>query len=244
MDSTNLTRRRLLSGMGVAGITSMTGLALTTERSLGFTETTTIQSADGVTLAADWRETYNGSVLEETRITATESGAVLSLGDIMPGDSGVLSVRLSVQSEDEAESPQAEPRLTVQLTETAENGLSEPERSVGDTSAETGELQEFLNAAIWYDTGLASIDVFGANNSVQDLGEQLIHDGAEGTLAEVAAAVDAVSLTPGGCLGADESVIVSFGWSFDDDAAGINATQGDSVTFDCLIDGHRCVTNG
>ncbi|MEF8872370.1 MAG: hypothetical protein V5A41_12140 [Haloarculaceae archaeon] len=229
--------------MGVAGITSMTGLALATERSLGFTETTTIQSVDGVTLSADWRETYNGRVLEDTRITPTESGAVLSLDNLMPGDSGVLSVRLSVQSEDEEESPQVEPRLTFQLTETSEHGLTEPEQTVGDTSAETGELQEFLTAAIWYDTGLASIDAFGANNSVQDLGEQLIRDDAEGTLAAVASAVDDVSLTPAGCLGVDESVTVSLGWSFDEDSAGVDAAQGDSVTFNYLIDSHHCATN-
>ncbi len=238
-----LTRRRLLSGLGASGVASLAGFGLLTDGAKGFTNTTTIQSFDGVTLTADWRETYNGTVLEDTTDGLTETGAVLSLQDVMPGDNGVLSVRLSLESTSEDDNPDVDPRLTLSLTETAENGLSEPESVVGDDTPDTGELQEFLQTAVWYDGGLANIDVFGANNGVQDFGEGLVADGAEGTLAEVADAVDNVSLTPGGCLSVGERVTISLGWSFESDATGINEAQGDSVVFDCLVTAEQCGGN-
>jgi hypothetical protein len=149
-------------------------------------------------------------------------------------------VRLKRLSGSDGTSPPVDPRLSITLTETAENGYTEPEQVVGDSSPNRGELQDFLDAALWYDTGLANIDAFGADNGVRDIGEALVHEDADGTLATVAGAVDDVSLVPGGCLGADETVTVSFGWAFDADAAGINAAQGDSVTLDFVFDGHPC----
>jgi len=201
-----------------------------TRGSVPYTKTVPVEGGD---LEVDWRETYNGEVLEDTRSesTYTEDGAVVSLGNVLPGDVGTVSFRLRNPDDDDT-STTVTPELSLDLLGTAENGVVDPEREAGDTTdgADEGELQDYLETKIWYDEGLATFDVLGGDNATQDAGESLVTSDAEGTLAEVAGAVDAVSL---GELSPGDEVTVAFRWEFDSDADSqdVDVTQTDSVSF-------------
>ncbi|MEF8887945.1 MAG: hypothetical protein V5A30_09075, partial [Haloarculaceae archaeon] len=80
---------------------------------------------------------------------------------------------------------------------------------------------------LWYDEGLANFEELGGDNATQDMAESLITGDAEGTLAEVADAVDGISL---GELSPGDDVTVSFRWEFTDDQ-NVGVTQTDSVDF-------------
>ena len=235
MDKLNLTRRKMLSAVGVTGA-AVGGVGIITEPSVTYAETTQIEVESG-TFEVEWRETYNGEVKEDTREgNYTESGRVIHLPNVLPGDVGTLSFRLTNISGSEAE-----PRLSLNLASAAENGLEDPEKEAGDTSRDgnhpnedfPGELQNHIDVSLWEDTGPLGIDWFGADNATQEFGEPNI---ADGTLKEVAKSekteesdktVDDVSL---GTLADGESTSVAFRWEFAD-AADVNITQGDSVTF-------------
>ena len=220
----DVSRRQLLTAGGATGLAAFGGVGILTRGSRAYTDTSVVQEGR-VELEADWRETYNGDVLEDTRASEFETGgALISLGDVMPGDVGTVSVRLRNVSE-----VTAEPRFSLELTGTAENGVIEPERKAGDDGG-NGELQEFLQTKLWYDGGLGGIGVLGGDNAVQDAGEGLLTEDAEGSLAAVAPAIESVSLAT---LGPGDSVTVSFRWSFDADAAArpVEVAAGDSVTF-------------
>lgn len=231
MDKLNLTRRKMLSAVGATGA-AVGGVGLITEPSLTYSETTQIEVESG-TFEVEWRETYNGEVKEDTREdNYTQSGRVIELPSVLPDDVGTLSFRLTNISGSEAE-----PRLTLNLASAAENGLAEPEKKAGDTSTDgsfsgedfPGELQNHIDVSLWKDTGLLGFDWFGADNATEDFGEPNI---ADGTLKEVAEGVDNESL---GTLADGESISVAFRWEFAD-AADVNVTQGDSVTFGFVLD--------
>ncbi len=214
----------MLTSVGATGLASVGVLGFTTEGSVRYTVTESVD-VDGGTLEVDWRETYNGEVQEDTR-SSTEDGAVIRLGNVLPGDVGTVSFRL--RNPDSASST-VEPQLTLDLLGTAENEVIEPEEDAGDTSdgPEEGELQDFLNTKLWYDEGLANFEELGGDNATQDMAESLITGDAEGTLAEVADAVDGISL---GELSPGDDVTVSFRWEFTDDQ-NVGVTQTDSVDF-------------
>jgi hypothetical protein len=225
MDKLNLTRRKILSAVGAVGA-AIGGAGLITEPSLTYAATTTVEVESG-TLEVDWRETYNGNVLEDTRSsTYTQDGAVISLGNVLPGDVGTVSFRLrNPQSANSAVTPE----LSLNLLGTAENGIIDPEAEAGDTTggADEGELQEYLDATLWYDEGLMTFDILGGDNATREMGESLITSGADGTLADVASAVDDTRLNE---LSPGEEVTVAFRWEFTDER-NIGVTQTDSVTF-------------
>lgn len=246
MRKLDITRRDVLAGVGTTGLAAVAGLGVGTRNTLAYTTTAQMDTGDGFVLDADWRETYNGDVLEDTRASQSETGgAVISLGDVMPGDTGTFSFRLSVEPTTEGDDVSVEPQLTLNLTETSENGINEPERKAGDDSENTGELQDYLDVKLWYDEGLANYDIFGGDNATQDVDEPLItdDDGAEGTLAEVASAIDGVPLDRKGCLGTDETLTVTFGWEFAEDGTE-NVAQGDGVSFDFELYGELCDGGG
>jgi len=226
MDKLNLTRRKMLSAVGATGA-AVGGVGLITEPSVTYAETTTIEVESG-TFEVEWRETYNGGVEEDTREdNYTENGRVINLENVLPGDVGTLSFRLTNISGSEAE-----PQLSLNLAGAAENGLEDPEREAGDTSTDgnhpnedfPGELQNYLQTSLWNDNGLLGVDWFGSDNATEDFGEPNI---ADGTLKEVAGSVNNESL---GTLADGESTSVAFRWEFAD-AADVNITQGDSVAF-------------
>lgn len=231
-----LTRRKLLTVVAGGGVASVSGLALRTDRSRAFTQTTEIQTGSVDGLLVDWRETYNGATLADTTegtTTVSSSGPAITLGNVLPGDSGTLSVRLRVDGD----------------AGLGEGGAAvEPELTVTPSGdLETPGLHEFLDAAVWYDTGLFGIDAFGARNGVRDFGERLVHPDARGTLEDVILALengivlDASPYTPGtSCLGMDDAVTVTVGWSFPTGQPNVNAVQGKSVEFDVEFDARQC----
>ena len=231
MDRSSLTRRKMLTSVGAAGLASVGVLGFMTRRSIPYTKTVAVAGED---LEVDWRETYNGEVQEDTRSSeSTEDGAVIRLGNVLPGDVGTVSFRL--RNPEDASST-VEPQLSLDLLGTAENEVVEPEKAAGDTSdgPDEGELQDFLDTKFWYDEGFANFEELGGDNATQDPGESLItsDDGAEGTLAEVAGAVNGVSLDQ---LSPGDEVTVSFRWEFADDS-GVGVTQTDSVNFAFILD--------
>jgi hypothetical protein len=243
MKRPEFSRRQVLASLGVTGVTAVGGLGLATRSSLGFTDSMQMAQTASYTLQADWRETYNGEVLEDTRSTEfTENGAVISLPNVLPGDSGTFSFQLALDADDN--NLTVRPRLSLNLTGTAENDVNEVEQSAGDDTPDTGELQDFLSVKLWYDEGVFDVDPFGGENAIQDPGENLIDTdtdtGADGTLADVADAVNDVPLNANGCLGTDQTLTVSFAWVFDDTLGNSNVAQGDSVTFDFEITAERC----
>lgn len=233
MDKLNLTRRRVLATVGALGA-AVGGAGLITKPSLTYADTTTIKIESG-TLEVEWRETYRRDgereVLEDTRSGEfTSEGAVISLGNVLPGDAGTLSFRLTNVSDREVN-----PQLSLDLESAAENGINEPEAKAGDTSTDAdpqgedfpGELQNELQTAVWKDTGILGIDGFGADNASQEIGEPAI---ADGTLEEVASSVNGRSLGPLSAAPNGGQVSVAFRWAFTD-TADVNIAQGDSVTF-------------
>ncbi len=261
MTGENLTRRNLLASLG-AGSFATAGagfgaLTFATEPSLAH-ENAKETEQDGNDLLFEWVETYNGKTLEDLgNVTADPPGMRLSLGNVLPGDAGALGIKMTVQSDSSTTDPSVTPYFAFDLHETAENDLVDPEEDARDTTDDVGELQDYIDVKIWYDTGLMDIKQLGESNNEQDFGEDLItenvdgydDDDAEGTLAEVASALpdgadldedDPLRLDPvdGDCLTPDddEGVIIAFGWEFSDDAD-INVTQTDSVSFDLLFRG-------
>jgi hypothetical protein len=238
MKGLDFTRRDLLTAVGTTGVVSVSGVAIMTEPAIAYPNSMQMYQGGDFTLEADWRETYNDTPLEDTRANRTSDGAVVSLADVVPGDSGTLSFRLAVVPDSEDDDPSVEPSLSLNLPGTAENDLTDSERERGDASGDGGELQEALDVKLWYDEGLANYDVFGGDNAEQDAGETLVTSGAEGSLADVAAAVTDVPLDAKGCLGTDETLTVSFSWRLDSGVG--NEIQSDSVTFDLEITARQC----
>ena len=237
MSNRFLTRRNVLSGFAATSIAAVSGLTLSTARGRAFTQTSTLETATTADLRLEWREIYNGRLLESTNGTASEApdGPVISLGNILPADTGSLSVRLQISPEgDDSESDLAiAPTLT--LTPTTE--FSSP------------GLQEYIQSAIWYDTGTFDVEAFGAENSDRDPGEQLVHPEANGSLGTVLTALESgvtLDASPGrpgsDCLTSENSVTITFGWSFPPDQPNINAVQGDSVGFDIQFAAVACQT--
>lgn len=118
------------------------------------TETTQLQteteSIDGLYL--DWRETYNGSVLTNTTdgiASPSPTGPAISLGNVLPGDRGSLSVRIRGPPGDDPEL-EVESQLLFDLVD---------EAALSDLG-----LQQFVETSLWYDTGLLEVDSFGARN--------------------------------------------------------------------------------
>jgi len=250
MNEKKITRRRALAGLGASGFAAaglgFGGLTLATDPSLAH-ENSMETDVDGNDLLFEWVETYNGETIEGPgNVTADPAGMRLSLQNVLPGDAGALGIRMSLQS-GQSSPLSVTPYFAFDLHETAENGINEPEEKAGDTTADEGELQEFIDVKIWYDEGLLNVQQLGESNNEQDFGENLIDPNAEGTLAEVADALpssvdletaDPLRLDPqdGTCLTTDNAVIIAFGWEFPS-SANVNVTQSDSVSFDLLFRG-------
>lgn len=236
MELTRITRRKLLAGIAGGGTASVGGLTLSTSRSPTFTETIEIRRDSIEGLMLDWRETYNGATVSNaTDGTASRSpgGPAITLGNVLPGDSGSLSARLRLDpgTDRVGEEIAIEPRLSLELS----GELTSP------------GLHEFIEAEVWYDTGLLGIDRFGARNAERDFGEGLVHPDSEGSLADVATALNngiPLNASPTGpgwrCLEDGDDVTITFGWWFSPEQPNINAVQGDSVAFDLQFDGERC----
>jgi hypothetical protein len=230
-----ISRRTLLAaGSGVLGFAGVGTLAQA--RTVAFTQSRQIQmqtAGSGARLEVDWKEWYNGDVVGE-RTTPENAPGQVQIPDIKPGDSGTLALGLSTAA-DEGEPPPAEIRMRVRAANPRENGRTEPERKAGDTTPNVGELQEFIDVDLWYDTGVrvGSVPLYGTCDAADNTGDTPL---AAGSLGEVAGeyTLDAGASNPaetGPCLGPDESICVTLDWRMDTDEGNINVIQGDSVEF-------------
>ena len=232
MTDLDINRRRLLGVLGGTGVAAYLGLGYATGDSVRYTYASS-HSCDGYTLDAEWRETYTRddetTLLENTMSSdgvEPDEPSIIQLSNVLPGDRGTVSFRLTADRTNTDVNDTVSPTLSFDIVETAENGLIDPEEEAGDTTENTGELQEYLDLTIWENTGILGVDALGADDLTQQIGEPTI---AEGTFAEVADTLNNETL---GSIttDSDESVSVTLRWEFADDA-GINVTQTDSVTF-------------
>ncbi|MFB6070930.1 MAG: hypothetical protein ABEJ76_07885 [Halanaeroarchaeum sp.] len=230
----DLSRRRLLRDLGIAGIATG-GLAfVTTGDAVAYQQASTFQTDAAVDVLVEWRETYNGAVLETGATDPDPTAPLISLTDVQPGDEGVLAFRVSVAAA-------AEPEQTVSLvmdaaiTDEAENGITEPERAAGDDTSD-GELADHVRAEVWYDAGL-----FGGCNGTLEPGNPIL---AEGSLREVAGAISADPLAnPGGdgdCFGLEDSVCLGLHWWLPTGGEEVNVYQSDGATFDLSFGAVQC----
>lgn len=209
------TRRRLLSSAVVGAAASTTSLAIVSSDAVAYQSSTTVDSNPAVRV--DWRETYNGSVVDDGDETA--DGPVLDIGNAQPGDSGTLAFRVSPE-DDEAVSAS----MSLTLDDNAENGRNEPERVAGDTTGDRGELADALEVSAWYDTGSFGVSGLGGCDGDLDAAETTLVDGS---LVDADAALAEGVALGGDCLDPSNAVCVGISWSLPSSTG--NRIQGDSV---------------
>ncbi|MEF8818829.1 MAG: hypothetical protein V5A31_10195 [Haloferacaceae archaeon] len=165
---------------------------------------------------------------------AVGAGAVVDLGNVMPGDEGAVVVGLLADAAD------ATVWFRLRLDATPENGLVEPERTAGDATDAVGELQDAVRVALWYDDS-----TLGGCNGETDGSEGFVTSlsslgDLDGTLADVADATESdepadegvrldFDLLGSGCLPANTQRCVGFRWAVPASVA--NEVQTDGVSF-------------
>jgi hypothetical protein len=256
-----VSRRRVLSAVGTGALlVGGSGLALAGRRRPEYSYYTYARTDSDHDVRIAWYETYDrgngaerversGGGLEAGNETAwgrtaaagefvdAEGRAVVTVGDVMPGDSGALVVGLSAETEPAAVS------VALDVTDSAENGRNEPERAAGDTTDGDGELDGAIEATLWYDTGLAG---FGACDGERLPVEGLIvADSLDGASEELAGGVPLAtdgSGTPVGCIEPESATCVGFSWTLPSGTP--NAVQTDSVDFSLSFAATACTEGG
>jgi hypothetical protein len=233
MTDFDMNRRRVLAAIGGTGVAAFAGLGLATDDAVRYTMASS-HSCDDYTLDAEWRETYTRdgetTLLEYSESPdGTESGdpPVIHLSNIMPGDWGTVGFELTADRTNNNADTEVTPTLGLDLTGTAENGINDPEGEAGDTTEDTGELQEYLQIKIYNDGGILGVDSLGADNLDQDITEDTIE---QGMITDVADDLNERGLGTIDTSDNTSSVSVTLRWEFPDDS-NINVTQTDSVTF-------------
>ena len=174
-----------------------------------------------------------------------DAPGVLTLPNIMPGDRGRMTVGLSTAT-DEGTPPAMEIlfRIREPPGTRRENGRNEPEEKAGDTTEDTGELQELIDLDVWYDTGIkvAGNPIYGFCDAEENPGDTTFLSGSLAELSVVGERDDLANDTwhtleanasnpvdSGRCLQSDEGVCLTIEWSFTSDD-NVNRVQGDSVS--------------
>lgn len=216
-------RRRVLAGLSAVGLGAY---GLTSVRGSGsdspYTNYTYAES-HGPMLRVAWYSTYNGELVSGTPtddgewafdatdeyvdgVVETLDGPVVDVSNLLPGDSGTLSVGLFAESTDA--------RVWMRLRT--------------DDSAPT-PLAEALDIAVWYDTGIFGVGgCRGAENGVRF--ETIV----DGTFADVGALSSGIELNPGvfdnGVIPEGEKRCLAVAWALPLDAG--NHLQGSNTRFD------------
>jgi len=259
MTDGRLSRRALLAaGAGSLGVLGFGGTAWAQSQQVSFDQTRQIDAQTGpeqpdVDLLVDWKEWYNGET-RETQETPTSrsdtSNALITLPDVKPGDSGKAAIGLSVAAAQGNPPPmELEMRIRELPTSRQENGRNEPERKAGDTTDDVGELQEYLDVFVWYDTGIQIEDapIYGACDAAFNSGDTEL---ADGSLADVSVTsadgpwrtLDANPSNPADpsrCLRPNEALCLSFEWAVSGDE-NVNVVQSDSVSFNIEFRARQC----
>lgn len=229
-----VTRRKLLGGAGALGFLTVTtgiGRAVLHEP-VEFNQSTTLQVNGELNLRLDWRETYNGEVVEGDGTFGDRgdyrdgvSGALIDLGNVMPGDRGTVTVSPRPMLDGEPAPGRVYMWFEVGSNPYRENGVVEPEVRAGDTTPGEGELQDHVDASVWYDNGFMEA---GGCDGTFSVGESEL---ASGSFAEVISELSGPeeATVVRDCLGADESVCIGLEWSLPEGVG--NVVQSDSVEF-------------
>lgn len=237
-DTTRFSRRAVLAGLGSTAVVAG-GASLLADDAVAYTSRA--RSGGPLDLEVAWRETYNGEVVESNPPGTGNppAGPVVTPSNVQPGDEGSLAVGLGYRDDAPADGRSAQVWLALRLGASREHGITEPEARAGDDTLGTGELQEHLRVAVWYDSGLAG---FGACDGSRGIGDGTI---ADGSLADVGTALaDGVRLDPSsgaegsGCLQPGDWACLGLRWRLDGDVG--NVVQGDSVGFDLPIFARPC----
>lgn len=242
----------MLAGIG-GGTLAAGGLALG-QRTPRFARYTYAASADDTNdglLRVAWYETYNGAfqenqgpttdsmdatldpqtppayVREASYVTAV-SGPVITVGNVLPGDSGALVVGLEVVDDDGADA--LDVWFHGRITENAENDVKGPERTAGDTTPDTGELATSASLEVWRDGS-----PLGTCNGRKEFDEQLESPLVGRTsfaeaFAETSPAGGAEGILALSCLDPGTLRCLSLAWDLPI-AAG-NVVQSDSLGFE------------
>jgi hypothetical protein len=249
-----LTRRQLLGtiGIGTLGV----GGVLSGREGPEYTHYAYAATADldDRRVRVAWYERYNGDVLETQAGTAggldetlapdrapayvTEAtyvtdatGPVLSVGNVMPGDEGVLVVGLEAADDADFVAEPVDVWLRTAITNDEEAGINGPESAAGDTTADDGELDEELLVEVWKDgSPLGTCD--GTKQFDEELEGPLVERaptkegfGAGSAAGSTTGLLALTGLDPGA------SRCLALAWAFPYEAA-TNRSQGDGVAFD------------
>jgi hypothetical protein len=233
------TRRTLLRNLGIAGASTAGFVLATSGSSRGYVQEMQVENPEGIWVA--WTERYNGEVLEADETDDRDGyGPTIDIGNLLPGDSGSLAIRVQPTAEEGSEA-QYQLHVSMSSLTESEGGLSEPEQkggygSVSDTTRHDGELAQAIDATVAYDSGVLSTGLLACDGSI-GLGE--FGTIASGTLEEVVAALQAgLRLDPpgdDGCFAIDEGVCLVLEWALPEGVG--NQVQTDSVSFDLTF---RC----
>jgi len=221
------TRRHLLTSVGVAGVGAYGFLRLrgaSTATPPDQYTNYTIADTDGPRLIVGWYSTYNGALLSGSPLDDTEWDAnatdsyvddvatvladdpAVDVDNLLPGDSGTLSIGLFADSEPV--------RVWARLG-----------------STDSGPLSEAVSIEAWYDTGIFGVG--GCQGAEAGPSFDPITDSGA-TLADPGALVDGVEINPGafdnGVLEAGQRVCVALAWKLPETAG--NELQNTAVGFD------------
>lgn len=239
---TRFTRRRVLASVSVLGFA---GTALPTARGPPWTTYTYAQPDEGDSrVRVAWYETYNETLQEHqlgTNQTTAEDtmdpdtgptyvaepdGPVIDLSDVVPGDSGLLAVGLSLAERPPESGPLAID-LGFDLLADAEAGRTEPEVKAGDTTNQDGELADAITASVWLDDGLPRCD------AKRNSSDTLL---AAGTLADVIGTIGGSYRLCEGCFDAVSHHCLGLRWSLPDGVG--NVIQTDTAVFELSAEVH------
>lgn len=227
--TTTLTRRKLLGGVGAAGLVTLGFRGTTvTGNTPEYTNYTYAQTDDdGPRLRVAWYSTYNDRVVNAAPVTnetgdaptdayvdgydATSDGPLIAASNVLPGDSGTIALGLLA----------AEMDARVRLV-----------------PAVSGELSEVVDIALWYDTGLFGIGGCAGTGSIPTAPE------IEMTLAEFGRTygpgTDGLRLRNGigDCLAEGDRLCLGFAWRIDDSVT--NEWQSESLEFELAVSTEQC----
>lgn len=204
-------RRRFLTAIGAASVGALAGgtilPARLTAQPPSYTHYTYAQSPDGgPNLRVSWVSTYNGQRRNESSGLGDDESATVETYDpesdgplvleenVLPGDSGTISIGLVAESMDT--------RVRCQITD-------------GNGGSQFGQLASRLTAALWHDTGLFGIGACSGGADVPS------NPDYEGTLTELGSrfgSEGSEQLWLGGghrrCVSEGDRLCLGFAWEF------------------------------
>ena len=256
------TRRQLLTGIG-GGALAVGGLTLgqRSPRFSTYTYAAPDDDTDDRRLRVAWYETYNGALVGSTDGDGTEtdadaaldperspgyveeatfvtdvSGPVVSVGNVLPGDTGTLVVGLEV-----VETEPSEPLdvwIAGSITGADEHDITEPERTDGDTTPDRGELGDDAVVEVWID-GSPLRGCNGVRNFEETLESPLVarssFTDAFAPTTDIGGADGALALD---CLDPGSLRCVALRWELPADVD--NRSQGDALGFEFAFAGGPC----